>query len=176
MPTPIRAGEKFNEGWIASKTSAIVNYTAASNTYAQLAINERAKALTALQKAFAAGGSWETGLQKYVGNDLMGQAYEDSMNNITTLAPYQIDKIVESVKIKQHLASIEAAVLTLFKNQGTQGKTTVPANITDIGLLPMLMGGMLSYEATLTTQSTPAQVYTKIQAFMNTSYGWPLKP
>ena len=171
--TPQQAAEKFAQGWLNSKPRAITQYASVASGLAQKAIDQQAKLLLNFTNSVNSG-KWANGLRKFVGNDRMEVLYTEKLNSIDEITDAEKMKIELSVQVKQYLRSQLDAVLTLFK-EAVAGTTTVPANLTDVALNQMLMSGIIAFEASLSAQSTPVQVYTACQAYMNTHYGWPIK-
>ena len=171
MVTPAEAAEKFAREWLQAKPTAIANYAAVASTLAQAAINQKAALLTNFAAAVN-NGSWERGLQKYVGNNRLENLYTEKLNSITAITDAEKLKIENSVELKQYLESQLAGVLAIFK-AASSGERTVPAGLTDVGLRSMLMSGILSFEEQFTLSSTAQQIYDLVDDYMGSHYGWP---
>lgn len=173
--TPDDGGEKWADSWILAKSRTIKNYVATSSTYATKAIAKQAAALAAVTAAFGPNGTWVQGLRKYENNNLMGDAFTEKMNAITSLPDVDKQKVINSITKKQYFKAQLATVLGLFK-AAASGAVTVPVGITDRGLNSMLMAGISSQEAVLSTGSNAAAIYAAVDTYMKDNYGWPVKP
>lgn len=173
MVTPQQAAEKFAREWLQSKDIAKTNYAAVAPQIAQRAIDAQATLLANFQ-ASVTSGKWADALRKYVGNNTMGTLYGQKLDAITVITDGEKAKIQNSVALKQYLETILDDVLALFK-AATSGNRSVPVGLLDPGLNSMLMAGILAFERSFTTQSTPQQVHDAITDYMGSHFGWPNK-
>lgn len=164
--------DKWAREWIAAKDGAKTAYAAKASGLANLAIAQKAKMITNWTASIN-GGRWERRLGAYANNDKMKDAYEASLDGISELTAPQKLKIENSVDLKRYLDGKLGDVLDEFKDQTTSGNTTVPSGISDVGLRQMLMSGLMAFESNLSSSSTTAEIYTAVQSYMNTFYGWP---
>ena len=172
-PTPQEIADKFAREWIESKATAITNYSAIAGELATRAIAAKQKMIDNFATAMATT-KYEDRLAIYEGNTLMQDAYTQALDAKIAITDAEKLKIQNDVALKRALRDKMPAVLQVFKNANAQGQVTVPPNITDQGLLAMLVQGINSHQFEFSLATDVNTIYTDIAPYMNTALGWPI--
>lgn len=169
--TPEQLAEKFAREWLEAKPEAITNYVAIASTIAQRTIDSKQKMIDNFT-AVMATQKFENRLRRYVGNELMGNAYSQALNGKAAITDAEKLKVQNDITLKRALGQNIDATLTLYKNAAS-GNVTVPPGITDVGLRTMLIQGINAEQWTLDSKSTPQAIYEATASYMQNNLGWP---
>ena len=167
---------KYNKNWVESIDDSIKAYVRKSTTYAQLMINNRQKALDNLKRAFSSNGSYEKGLEKYVGNYKLGIAYEESLNKIDKIDDYKINKVVKSVELSQYLKDQAPTIDAIYEHLRHPQLYNSPENIPYKQRINMIQAGINFYIKDFTLNSYALEIYYKINQRMYDFYGYRTRP
>ena len=113
--------DKFEREWLDTKPTAIINYSEIANTLAGKIVASKSKMIQNFLTAISLG-KYEKGLNDYIGNDLMGNAFRDGMNAKTKMTDSEKTKIYKGVirlreltQLMEHVASNPQDYIFFYK-------------------------------------------------------------
>ena len=164
-------GDKFEREWLQAKPQAITNYNAVASTLAAKS-SRRIRAMRDFCIEAIQSGKWEQKLSKYVGNDLMANAYKQKLDNITVITQASKERVANTVDKKQQLMSRVGEYLDAYRTSSFY-YVRFPSGVTEKGLRNTVgLAVMINLKILEPTFNSLAIAFF-IQETLIQHFGWP---